>query len=501
MSEIKKKSKKKFKKAPQAPKRFKSSYMFFSTHKHQEIRKQINDSQSPALKTTAVAKMVSEAWKNLSEKDRQKWEDIAKKDKDRYRAEKERYTGPWKVPVTRKMKDPDAPRRPMSAFLAYSHSKRRQVKEMNPGAMSTEISRILATNWKNASEQERKPFVDHEYDLRMKYKVATKAWKAERKAEEERFAREEEEEDYDPTTDDAMYHKKAYNYQTSGTTGGHGYQGDESSLTPLQHQGHVDSSCHHHYHGGWTSSQTAGAPPRMSWHAGASSDQNTTQYEHENTHQSQFMNGHNATNAHNQYSAEEGMHPSNYHHHAPTSEGAPPPMNWHTGDTSDQNTTQQVYENANQHQFMTGYYTTNDHHHYSAEGGMHPSNYHDHAPNRVYSASQTTPHSNQNTYSRYGYYHQAPYHTPPEGAMLEGDSLHYQQERKEYYSNSSMPTDHARQKHHPSGSSQHNGPEEQGLVTDYTPRGNHGDENNFTSYDEGYELQRSDYKSDDLHQN
>jgi hypothetical protein len=33
----------KYKKAPQAPRRFKSSYMFFSTEKHKKIRKELTD--------------------------------------------------------------------------------------------------------------------------------------------------------------------------------------------------------------------------------------------------------------------------------------------------------------------------------------------------------------------------------------------------------------------------------------------------------------------------
>ena len=33
----------KYKKAPQAPRRFKSSYMFFSTEKHKEIRKELTE--------------------------------------------------------------------------------------------------------------------------------------------------------------------------------------------------------------------------------------------------------------------------------------------------------------------------------------------------------------------------------------------------------------------------------------------------------------------------
>jgi hypothetical protein len=35
----------KFKKAPQAPRRFKSAYMFFSTWKHKDIREQLSMQQ------------------------------------------------------------------------------------------------------------------------------------------------------------------------------------------------------------------------------------------------------------------------------------------------------------------------------------------------------------------------------------------------------------------------------------------------------------------------
>ena len=33
----------KYKKAPQAPRRFKSSYMFFSTEKHKQIRQELSE--------------------------------------------------------------------------------------------------------------------------------------------------------------------------------------------------------------------------------------------------------------------------------------------------------------------------------------------------------------------------------------------------------------------------------------------------------------------------
>ena len=209
----------KYKKAPQAPRRFKSSYMFFSTEKHKQIRKELAEkgeiekvgetiilrwnSDSPLfspiilwlhnrlmlnnclsyllrkqMATTEVAKMVSKAWKSLSAEEREEWEEMARRDKARYEVEKTMYTGPWKVPAKkRSQKDPNAPKRPMSAFLSFSNSKRAQVKEEHPNIGNAEVSRILAQMWKDAPDDERKVHIDKEYRLRQQYKTAIAAWR------------------------------------------------------------------------------------------------------------------------------------------------------------------------------------------------------------------------------------------------------------------------------------------------------------------------------------
>ena len=142
------------------------------------------------LNTTEVAKMVSRAWKALPEDEREKWEEMARKDKARYEMEKSMYHGPWKVPCTKKGKDPNAPKRPMSAFLAFSNSKRSIVKRRVGDAKNSEISKILVQMWKDASEAEKKPYIDEEYRLRQQYKNAMADWK--RRSEEEREERENE---------------------------------------------------------------------------------------------------------------------------------------------------------------------------------------------------------------------------------------------------------------------------------------------------------------------
>jgi len=72
----------KFKKAPQAPKRFKSAFMLFSTEKHPEIRAQLKEGDDTNVPN--VAKLVAEAWRNLSPEDRAAWEKRSSDDKKRY---------------------------------------------------------------------------------------------------------------------------------------------------------------------------------------------------------------------------------------------------------------------------------------------------------------------------------------------------------------------------------------------------------------------------------
>lgn len=162
----------KYKKAPDAPKRFKSAFIIFSAEKHREIKEDLakhgrtekvrvsvclfllvvvvstvrgrheregdlfwlfsgrcmlNDWRLKCLlslslcvvflvtnffttQTTDIAKLVSEAWRELDPDEKEVWEKKARKDKARYEVEKAMYKGPWKVPANRRTpKDPTAP--------------------------------------------------------------------------------------------------------------------------------------------------------------------------------------------------------------------------------------------------------------------------------------------------------------------------------------------------------------------------------------------------------
>lgn len=162
-------------KAPGAPKRFKSSYIMFFMAKQDEIKSELGKGASVGQ----ISKRSSEKWKALSLEDRAIWDEKAKIDKERYNLEKEKYTGPWQVPYTRPKKDPNAPKRPMSAFLYFSQVKRRSIREANPGVRNTEISRVLGDLWKKSSTEERAPHIEKEAIERRKYKIDIAKWREE----------------------------------------------------------------------------------------------------------------------------------------------------------------------------------------------------------------------------------------------------------------------------------------------------------------------------------
>jgi hypothetical protein len=112
------------------------------------------------------------------------WEEKARQDKARFHVEKSHYTGPWRVPKKKRCNiDIGTPKRPMSAFLAYSHSHRTEAKQKHPNLSNNQITRLLAEWWKDAPDDEKKKFIDQEFELRQKYLENIAAWRQSQRQE------------------------------------------------------------------------------------------------------------------------------------------------------------------------------------------------------------------------------------------------------------------------------------------------------------------------------
>lgn len=161
-------------KDPEAPKRPKSSYLFFCDDKRSEIKK-----ANPELKATEISTKLGEMWQALTDKKKAKYVAKAETAKGEYKEAMTHYERPSdedlaKLDVnqrrrgskgegkTKKKKDPNAPKRPMTAFLYFSQEKRAEVKEANPEMKGTEFSVELGRMWKEdyADEGSRKKWVN-----------------------------------------------------------------------------------------------------------------------------------------------------------------------------------------------------------------------------------------------------------------------------------------------------------------------------------------------------
>eukprot|EP00903_Cladosiphon_okamuranus_P014823 g13728.t1 len=169
----KRRKKRAYKKAPDAPRRGRSAYVLFSM----EARESVKNGLPEGAKVTEVMKGIAARWRELGEAEKAEWTAKAALDKDRYEQELAMYDGPLKVPNKRAKKDPLAPKRAMSAFLHFSQSMRPRLRETYPEAKNMDMSKMLGQEWNRMSEEEKEPYKTKANDDTMRYREAMTVWK------------------------------------------------------------------------------------------------------------------------------------------------------------------------------------------------------------------------------------------------------------------------------------------------------------------------------------
>lgn len=145
-------SKKKSKKDKNAPKKPLTSYMLFMSTMRSKIKE-----QNPDMNFADLSRAVAKDFKALTPDGKQKYEDMAKADKERYANEMKNYTPPSDEEVDEKRKkDPNAPKRGLTAYNFFCREMREKVKEENPDASFGDLSRIVGGKYKSLSEEELK---------------------------------------------------------------------------------------------------------------------------------------------------------------------------------------------------------------------------------------------------------------------------------------------------------------------------------------------------------
>jgi hypothetical protein len=67
-------------------------------------------------------------------------------------------------------KDPNAPKKPLTAFILFSADKRAELKEEFPDIKFTEMSKKLGEAWKTIDEEKKKVYIKKSEDMKDTYK-------------------------------------------------------------------------------------------------------------------------------------------------------------------------------------------------------------------------------------------------------------------------------------------------------------------------------------------
>ncbi|XP_055330813.1 protein HGH1 homolog [Paramacrobiotus metropolitanus] len=154
-----------------------TAYAFFlqicrEDHKKKHPNDQVNFAE--------FSKKCAEKWKEMGDKEKKRFLDLAAQDKVRYENEMRHYVPPEGSPRKRKRgkKDPNAPKRALSAFFWYCNDERPKVKALLGSANVGEIAKELGKRWATTTAADKAKYEALAGKDKERYERENKAFKA-----------------------------------------------------------------------------------------------------------------------------------------------------------------------------------------------------------------------------------------------------------------------------------------------------------------------------------
>jgi len=89
--------------------------------------------------------------------------------------ESKRKTKETKV---KRKKDPNAPKRGLSAYMFFANDNRDKVREENPGIKFGEVGKLLGERWKALTDKEKIPYEKKAQDDKARYEAEKARYQA-----------------------------------------------------------------------------------------------------------------------------------------------------------------------------------------------------------------------------------------------------------------------------------------------------------------------------------
>jgi len=140
------------------PKGRMSAYAYFvQTCREEHKKKHPNES----VVFAEFSKKCADRWKTMSDKEKKRFHDMSEKDKKRYEGEMADYKPPKGEKGGRKRKrtkDPNAPKRALSAFFWFCNDERPKAKETMQDASVGEVAKELGRRWNEITDTDKSKY-------------------------------------------------------------------------------------------------------------------------------------------------------------------------------------------------------------------------------------------------------------------------------------------------------------------------------------------------------
>lgn len=155
-----------------------SAYAFFVQTCREEHKKK---HPSENVVFAEFSKKCADRWKTMSDKEKKRFHDMSDKDKKRYDSEMSTFK-PGKDDVggkkRKRTKDPNAPKRALSAFFWFCNDERSKVKGRNPDYTVGDVAKELGKRWGEVTPEHKSKYEAMAQKDKARYEREMKAYQS-----------------------------------------------------------------------------------------------------------------------------------------------------------------------------------------------------------------------------------------------------------------------------------------------------------------------------------
>jgi len=133
------------------PKRNRSAFIIFSS----EMRSVLKVEGKEKVNSNEMMVKLADAWKNLKEEERKRYQDMAEKEKVKYLLELNEFYQTHPFDLIQNKTKRNHVKKPCSAYGLFLKETKKTVKAEHPELKMADVLKIVAERWKNLEEKER----------------------------------------------------------------------------------------------------------------------------------------------------------------------------------------------------------------------------------------------------------------------------------------------------------------------------------------------------------